>query len=132
MTERTGRIRLLARMRVVHQIGTDTARSAYGILSKRASQLMLEGWQLDVDYSTDAIVLLDREGTRVCVEVSECWEVGCLAARPPSGCRAGRTSPSTRRSLRHSPKKAEAMPPGWCPSMVTLRWLNSQRPSRCS
>jgi hypothetical protein len=85
VTERSGRIRLLGRMRVTHELGADTASSAYGVLSKRASQLMLEGWQLDVDYSTDSIVTVDREGIRIVVEVRECWEVACLAARPPSG-----------------------------------------------
>lgn len=95
MTERSGRIRLLGRMRVVHQVGTDTARSAYGILSKRASQLMLEGWQLDVDYSSDATVMMDREGVRVCVEVTECWEVACLAGRPPSGLAGMEELPAT-------------------------------------
>ena len=85
MTERSGRIRLLGRMRVTHELGADTASSAYGVLSKRASQLMLEGWQLDVDYSTDSVVTVDREGVRIVVEVRECWEVECLAGRPPTG-----------------------------------------------
>jgi hypothetical protein len=85
VTERSGRIRLLGRMRVVHQLGADSAQAAYGVLAKRASQLMLESWQLDVDYSNDSVVTLEREGLRTVVEVSECWEVACLAARPPSG-----------------------------------------------
>lgn len=78
-------MRLLGRMRVVHRLGADTAQAAYGVLAKRASQLMLEGWQLDVDYSNDSVVVVQREGLRARIEVTECWEVGCLAARPPSG-----------------------------------------------
>lgn len=85
MTERSGRIRLLGRMRVVHQLGANTAMSAYGVLAKRASQLMLESWQLDVDYSNDSVVVVERDGVRTVIEVSECWEVSCLAARLPSG-----------------------------------------------
>ena len=88
MTERSGRIRLLGRMRVVHQLGADSAQAAYGVLSKRASQLMLESWQLDVDYSNDSTVVLEREGLRTQIEVTECWEVACLAARPPTGLSA--------------------------------------------
>ncbi|MCU1379918.1 MAG: hypothetical protein JWN29_2901 [Acidimicrobiales bacterium] len=84
VTERSGRIRLLGRMRVVHQLGADTAQAAYSVLSKRASQLMLESWQLDVDYSTDSVVVVEREGLRTVIEVTECWEVACLAARPPT------------------------------------------------
>jgi hypothetical protein len=72
-------------MRVVHQLGADSAHAAYGVLAKRASQLMLEAWQLDVDYSNDSVVVVEREGLRTVIEVSECWEVACLAARPPSG-----------------------------------------------
>ena len=89
MTERSGRIRLLGRMRVVHRLGADTAQAAYGVLAKRASQLMLESWQLDVDYSNDSVVVVEREGTRTVIEVNECWEVECLAARPPSGLTEG-------------------------------------------
>ena len=85
VTERSGRIRLLGRMRVVHQLGADSAQAAYGVLAKRASQLMLESWQLDIDYSNDSVVVVEREGLRTVIEVSECWEVACLAARPPSG-----------------------------------------------
>lgn len=76
---------MLGRMRVVHRLGADTAQAAYGVLAKRASQLMLEGWQLDVDYSNDAVVVVERDGLRAQIEVDECWEVSCLAARPPSG-----------------------------------------------
>lgn len=89
MIERSGRIRLLGRMRVVHRLGADSAQAAYGVLAKRASQLMLDGWQLDVDYSNDSIVVVEREGTRSQIEVTECWEVECLAARPPSGLAEG-------------------------------------------
>lgn len=85
MTERSGRIRLLGRMRVTHELGADTASSAYGVLSTRASQLMLDGWQLDVDDSSDSVVTLDRDGIRAVIEVRACWDVDCLAARPPSG-----------------------------------------------
>jgi len=85
VTERAGRMRLLGRMRVVHQLGADTAQLAYGVLSKRASQLMLEGWQLDIDHSTDSVVVVDLEGMRTMVEVTECWDVVCLASRPPTG-----------------------------------------------
>ena len=89
MIERSGRIRLLGRMRVVHRLGADTAQAAYGVLAKRASQLMLDGWQLDVDYSNDSVVVVEREGTRAQIEVTECWEVACLAARPPTGLSGG-------------------------------------------
>lgn len=89
MIERSGRIRLLGRMRVVHRLGADTAHAAYGVLAKRASQLMLDGWLLDVDYSNDSVVVVEREGTRAQIEVTECWEVACLAARPPSGLSEG-------------------------------------------
>jgi hypothetical protein len=78
-------MRLLGRMRVVYQLGADSAQVAYGVLSKRASQLMLDGWQLDVETSSDSAVVVDREGTRTIVEVSECWDVACLASRPPTG-----------------------------------------------
>jgi len=87
--ERAGRMRLLGRMRVVYQLGADTAQVAYGVLSKRASQLMLDGWQLDVETSTDSVVVVDREGTRTIVEVNECWDVACLAARPPTSLHGG-------------------------------------------
>jgi hypothetical protein len=66
-------------------MGAPSAQVAYGVLAKRASQLMLELWQLDVDYSTDSVVVVEREGVRTVVEVSECWEVACLAGRPPTG-----------------------------------------------
>ena len=69
----------------MHQLGADTAQAAYSVLSKRASQLMLEAWQLDIDYSTDSVVVVEREGMRTTIEVTECWEIACLAARPPSG-----------------------------------------------
>ena len=85
VVERAGRMRLLGRMRVVYQLGADTAQLAYGVLSKRASQLMLEGWQLDVESSTDSTVTVDLDGTRTIIEVSECWDVQCLASRPPTG-----------------------------------------------
>jgi hypothetical protein len=85
-------MRLLGRMRVVHQLGADTAQAAYGVLSKRASQLMLEGWQLDIDYSSDSVVVVDREGTRAMIEVKECYEVACLASRPPTGLPGGGTN----------------------------------------
>jgi hypothetical protein len=85
VTERSGRIRLLGRMRVVHQMGAPSAQVAYGVLAKRASQLMLEAWQLDVDYSNDSVVVVEREGVRTVIEVSECWEVECLAGQPPTG-----------------------------------------------
>jgi quinolinate synthase len=50
-----------------------------------ALQRMLEGWQLDVDYSSNSVVVVDRAGTRTVIEVTECWELACLASRPPSG-----------------------------------------------
>jgi hypothetical protein len=34
-------------------------------------------------------VVVEREGLRTVIEVSECWEVACLAARPPSGLTEG-------------------------------------------
>jgi hypothetical protein len=57
---------------------------------------MLEGWQLDIDYSSDSVVVVDRNGERTTVEVTECWEVACLAARPPTGL------PGVERSLQAS------------------------------
>jgi hypothetical protein len=46
---------------------------------------MLDGWQLDVETSSNSAVVVDREGTRTIVEVSECWDIACLASRPPTG-----------------------------------------------
>lgn len=85
MTERAGRNRLLGRMRVEHRLGADTAQAAFGVLSKRASQLMLEGWRLNVDFSNDTVVVVEMDDTRRVVEVTDCWDVACLAARPPEG-----------------------------------------------
>ena len=85
MTERAGRNRLLGRMRVEHRLGADTAQAAFGVLSKRASQLMLDGWRLDVDFSNDSVVVVELHGTRRVVEVTDCWDVACLAGRPPAG-----------------------------------------------
>jgi hypothetical protein len=72
-------------MHVVYQLGADTSQIVYGVLSKRAGELMLDGWQLEVETSSDSAVVVDREGTRTIVEVSECWDVVCVAAGPPTG-----------------------------------------------
>lgn len=82
--ERSGRVRLLrSKVRVVSSLGADSATAAFQVLSRRASELMLEGWRLDVDESTNNVVTVQRDGQVTIVEVSDCWDEGCLAARPP-------------------------------------------------
>ena len=83
--ERAGRARLLGRTRVVYQLGADTPQLAYAVLSKRASELMLEGWQLHVELSSDSTVTVDLDGRRTIIEVTECWDLRCLRSRPPIG-----------------------------------------------
>ena len=84
VVEREGRIRLLrSKLRVVSALGADSASLAFQVLSRRASELMLDGWLLDVDQSSDNVVTVNREGHVTVVEVSDCWDSTCLAARPP-------------------------------------------------
>lgn len=84
VVERSGRVRLLrSKVRVVSSLGADSASLAFHVLSRRASELMLDGWLLDVDQSTDNVVTVHRHGHVTIVEVSDCWDAACLAARPP-------------------------------------------------
>lgn len=84
VVERAGRVRLLrSKVRVVSSLGADSATVAFQVLSRRASELMLEGWLLDVDQSADDVVTVHRGGHVTIVEVSDCWDAACLAARPP-------------------------------------------------
>ena len=84
VVERSGRMRLLrSKIRIISSLGADTASLAFQVLSRRASELMLEGWLLDVDQSTNNVVTVHREGFVTVVEVTDCWDAACLAARPP-------------------------------------------------
>jgi hypothetical protein len=85
VTEQSRRLRFLARTRTDHRLGADTALAAYRALAQRASQLMLEGWRLDVDRSSESVVAVERDGERKVITVTECFEAACLAARPPAG-----------------------------------------------
>lgn len=93
--ERAGRVRLLrSKLRVVSSLGADTASLAFQVLSRRASELMLDGWLLDVDQSSDSVVTVNRENHVTVVEVSDCWDPACLAARPPRPISPDRDPPS--------------------------------------
>lgn len=86
VTERYGRSRLLApKMQVVMYLGADTKEAAYTAFSKRANVLMLEGWELDPYGSSDTVFAVRRDKESRVLDVTECWDEACLAARPPSG-----------------------------------------------
>jgi hypothetical protein len=72
-------------MQVVLSLGADSAQAAYSAFSRRANELMLEGWHLDVDGCSETQIAVRREREGRMVEVTECYDPDCLAARPPSG-----------------------------------------------
>jgi hypothetical protein len=72
-------------MRVVATVGADTAEAAFSTFSRRANELMLDGWQLDVYGSDDRTITVLREKETRVVEVYECYEAECLAGRPAPG-----------------------------------------------
>lgn len=83
VTERRVRVGRFRRTQVVGRLGTVSAGAAYGALCQRVSKLILEGWCLHMEHSTGAMAVLERKGVRSAIDVAECWERGCLAARPP-------------------------------------------------
>lgn len=86
VTERYGRSRLFSpRMRVVVRLGADSASSAFAAFSRRANELMLDGWELDPYGSNDTILAVRKDKEGRIVEVTECYDPACLASRPPSG-----------------------------------------------
>ncbi len=86
VTERYGRSRLLApKMQVVMYLGADTKEAAYTAFSKRANVLMLEGWELDPYGSSDTVCAVRRDKESRVLDVTECWDEACLAARPAAG-----------------------------------------------
>jgi hypothetical protein len=82
--ERYGRSRLFApRMRVVVSLGADTAQAAFNAFSQRANELMLDGWELDGDGSSDSVLAVRKDLESRIVEVTDCYDPSCLAGRPP-------------------------------------------------
>jgi hypothetical protein len=88
VTERRVRRGRFRRTQVVGRLGASHAGAAYGALARRVSELILDGWSLHMEQSTDAMAVLQRDGVRTAVDVVECWDRGCLAARPPLGAGA--------------------------------------------
>jgi hypothetical protein len=85
VTERRVRLGRFRRAQVVGQLGAVTAGAAYGALARRVSELVLDGWSLRMEHSTDALAVLERDGVRSAVDVVECSDGGCLTARAPAG-----------------------------------------------
>jgi hypothetical protein len=84
--EHYGKSRLFApKMRVVLSLGADSAQAAYTAFSQRANQLMLDGWDLDPYGSSDTVLAVRRGLENRIVEVCDCYDPACLAARPPVG-----------------------------------------------
>ncbi|MCU1485574.1 MAG: hypothetical protein JWN67_2320 [Actinomycetia bacterium] len=85
VTEAGAPTRLLRRPRVHGQTGVTASREAYRVLTSRTSELMLDGWELDLGASTDRRVVLVKERATTTITVHECWEVTCVASlRSPS------------------------------------------------
>jgi len=72
-------------MQVVMFLGADTKEAAYTAFSRRANVLMLEGWELDPYGSSDTTFAVRRDRESRVLDVTECWDEACIAARPPSG-----------------------------------------------
>lgn len=85
VTERRGRRRPFGRMRVTLRLGADASHAVFGVLTRRVSSLLLDGWHLDLDRTSDAFVLLLRGQERISLEVLECGDDACLSARRAHG-----------------------------------------------